>query len=128
MLADDYRAHKSENVFELCWSRGYILLIHGGRCTPVAQTPDTDLNEHVRRDYGRKECALMIEEMRQGQKVPKLTHEECLDIMWQVLSDPALHQRAAAGYRKVGQSVDLYGAEGPRDLSRGGNVLERVDD
>ena len=50
LLADDYSAHKSENVWQFCWSRGYILLIHGGGNTPVAQTPDTDLNEHVRRE------------------------------------------------------------------------------
>ena len=50
LLADDYAAHATENVEALCWSRGYILLIHGGGATPVSQTPDTDLNEHVRRD------------------------------------------------------------------------------
>ena len=49
LLADDYSAHKTENVWALCWSRGYVPLIHGGGCTPVSQTPDTDLNEHVRR-------------------------------------------------------------------------------
>ena len=49
MLGDDYGPHKTDNVFELCWSRGYIMGTHGGGTTPVAQTPDTDLNEHVRR-------------------------------------------------------------------------------
>ena len=111
LLADDFSAHKTENVFQLCWSRGYVLLIHGGGCTPVGQTPDTDLNEHVRRDYGNKEGAIIMEKMRHGQAVPRLTHEECLEIMLQVLSDPALHQRAAAGYKKVGESVDLHGRE-----------------
>ena len=49
IFADDYRAHKTENVWALCWSRGYVLIVHGGGATPVAQTPDTDLNEEVRR-------------------------------------------------------------------------------
>ena len=53
----------------------------------------------------------MMEKMRHGQAVPKLTHEECWDIMWLVLSDPALHVRASQGYKKVGQSVDLHGKE-----------------
>ncbi len=79
--------------------------------TPFAQTPDTDLNEHVRRDYGKKECRLLLEKMRDGQVVPKLNHEECMEMMLEVLKDPALHKRASEGYKKVGQSIDLYGAE-----------------
>ena len=52
IFADDFAAHKTANVFSLCWSRGYVLIVHGGGATPVAQTPDTDLNEEVRRLYG----------------------------------------------------------------------------
>ena len=114
LLADDYSAHKSENVWALCWSRGYIILIHGGGVTPVAQTPDTDLNEHVRRSYGNKESRLLIEKMRCGQTVPKATHEECMSLMFDVLNDSELHKRASDGYKKVGQSIDLYGAEDHR--------------
>ena len=51
ILADDYSAHKTEHVFHFCWSRGYVLVCLGGGRTPVLQTPDTDLNEHVRRAY-----------------------------------------------------------------------------
>jgi len=50
-LCDDFAAHKTDAVFNLCWSRGYVRIVHGGGTTPVAQTPDTDLNEHVRRLY-----------------------------------------------------------------------------
>ena len=32
-------------------------------------------------------------------------------MMFEVLSNPALHVRAADGYKKVGQSIDLYGKE-----------------
>ena len=67
IFADWYSAHRSENVFELCWSRGYVLILHGGGATPVAQTPDTDWNEEVRRLYGNKESAVLMENMRQGQ-------------------------------------------------------------
>ena len=79
--------------------------------TPVAQTPDTDLNEHTRREYGKKESRLLLEKMRGGQPVPKLTHEECMEMMFEVLKDPALHMAASEGYKKVGQSIDLYGKE-----------------
>jgi hypothetical protein len=110
-MCDDYSAHKTKNVWNLCWSRGYIRVVHGGGVTPVAQTPDTDMNEHVRRDYGNREARLLLEKMRNGQVVPKLTHEECMLIMLEVLSDPAVHVRASKGYKFVGQSIDLHGGE-----------------
>ena len=98
-------------MWNLCWSRGYIRIVHGGGTTPVGQTVDTDLNEHVRREYGKKEAHLLLEKMRSGRVVPKLTHEECMLLMLEVLSDPALHKQASEGYKKVGQSIELYGRE-----------------
>ena len=57
VLADDCTSHRGDNVFEFCWSRGYVYLLHGAGSTPVGQTVDTDLNEHVRKEYGQKEQA-----------------------------------------------------------------------
>lgn len=111
IMADDFSAHKTDNVWSLCWSRGYILLIFGGGCTPVGQTCDTDLNQHVRKRYGALEANLLIEKMRGGDVVPKLSHEECMSLMLQVLSDPQLHKDAAFGYKRVGQSVEIDGGE-----------------
>ena len=111
LLLDDFGPHKTDNVWALCWSRGYIRVVHGGGATPVGQTPDTDLNEHVRRSYGDKECRLLVEKMRGGQVVPRLAHEECLLLMLEVMSDPELHKQASEGYKKVGQSIDLHGKE-----------------
>ena len=55
-FADDYSAHKTENVWQLCGERGYVLIVHGGGTIVVAQTQYTDLNEEeVRRRYGNKE-------------------------------------------------------------------------
>ena len=79
--------------------------------TPVAHTPDIDLNEHVRRNYGNKESRLLIEKMRCGQKVPKATREECMNLMFEVLNDPELHKRASQGFKRVGQSIELHGRE-----------------
>ena len=111
ILADDFSAHKTTNVWNLCWSCGYVLLIHGGGCTPVGQTVDTDLNQHVRRLYGAKEAQLLLELMRSGATVPSLTQEQCMLLMYEVLSDPQLHMNAAKGYKKVGQSIELHGKE-----------------
>ena len=95
----------------LNWAHGYIFILHGGGSTPVSQTVDTDLNEFVRKEYGEKEARVLIEQMRCGQNVPCLTHEDCMLLMFETLSNPALHERAAAGYKSVGQSIELWGKE-----------------
>ena len=51
------------------------MIIHAGGATPVVQTCDTDLNEHVRREYTKLETKLLIDKMRDGDVVPKATHE-----------------------------------------------------
>ena len=83
-LADDFSAHKTINVRRLCWSRGYVIVIHGGGATPVVQTPDTDLNEHVRKAYGEREGLMLLEKMRDGDVVLKMSPEECCDVMLEV--------------------------------------------
>ena len=65
-MADDFGPHKTDNVFRSCWQRGYVEMTHGGGQTPVTQTPDTDLNQHVRREYTAKASAYIIEQMRKG--------------------------------------------------------------
>ena len=110
-MADDYSAHLSPQVFALCWSRRYVFIPHGGGVTPVAQTPDTDLNQHVKREYTDRETGELLHQMREGIVVPQLRQEECLDIMVDVLSNMALHLHAAKGYLKTGLTVDLDGLQ-----------------
>ena len=79
--ADDFSAHLSPQVFHLCWSRGYVFMAHGGGVTPVAQTPDTDLNQHVKREYMACETAELLAQMRDGISVPRCRPEQCIDMM-----------------------------------------------
>ena len=110
-LADDYSAHKTCNVFRLCWTKKKVHITHGGGATPVTQTCDTDLNQHVRKDYVTCESAELLAQMRSGAKVPKLKAERCIDIMVRVLSQWRLHANAADGYKKTGANVALDGSE-----------------
>ena len=86
-MCDDYKCHKGATVWNLCWQRGYIRVVHGGGTTPTGQVPDTDLNEFVRAAYSSLESQLLLEKMRCGQRVPTLTHEECMALLLNVLSD-----------------------------------------
>ena len=95
MRADDFSAHLNDAVFNLCWSRGYVFIPHGGGVTPVVQGPDTDLNQHVRRRYTAREAAEFIQQMRDGIHVPRRSEEESIAIMVGVLDDEQLHLVAA---------------------------------
>lgn len=110
-LADDLASHKTEAVFRLCFSRGYILVIHGGGATPVTQTVDTDCNQHLRRGYTATEVAEFIRQMQLGTVVPKTTPEDCIDMMAAVAANLAIHVAAADGYKKTGATVELHGDE-----------------
>ena len=123
MQADDFSAHKTPNVSRLAWTRGYVLLIAGGGQTPVTQTCDTDLNQHVRREYTAKESVLILELMRQGMAVPCLDYIACIDIMVDVLSNVQLHLNAAEGYKRTGATVALDGTEDAKIVREAGKFF-----
>ena len=90
-MADDFSAHLSPQVFRLCWSRGYVFIPHGGGVTPVVQTPDTDLNQHVKRDYTSAETVELMRQMREGVCVPRCKPEVCIETAVVVLISMEMH-------------------------------------
>ena len=60
MLADDFKAHLTNAVFRLCWTKGYVFIPLGGGVTGTVQTVDLDLNQHARRMYCAEEAAELI--------------------------------------------------------------------
>ena len=112
IMADDYSAHKSENVWRLCWQRGYVLILHGGGSTPVAQTPDTDMNQHVKKHYVDREVLELIQQFRNSAvAVPRIKEMTAIDMMTDLLSNRELHLKAAEGYKKTGATVAFDGTE-----------------
>ena len=87
------------------------MIVHGGGATPVAQPVDTDLNQHVKRHYMALETARLLQKMQDGALVPKLSHDECIDLMVRVLEDMGLHEAAALGFKNTGIRVASYGSE-----------------
>ena len=100
-MADDFSAHLSPSVFRLCWSRRYVFIPRGGGVTHVVQTPDTDLNQHVKREYTNKETGALLRQIRDGIVVQQLRQDECIDIMVDVLSNMELHLDAAKCYLRT---------------------------
>ena len=111
MLADDHGPHLAPHVKKMCWSRGYVFIAHGGGVTPIHQTVDTHLNQHVKREYMKREGAELLRQMRMGQCVPQLRDTEAIDVMVEVLSGLALHLAAADGYWETGFKANIWDAE-----------------
>ena len=109
IMADDFSAHLSLAVFNWCWWRRNVFIPHGGGVKLVPQTPDTDLNQHVKREYTDRETGDLLRQMRDGIVVPHLRQEECIDIMVDVLSNMELHLNAANGYLRTSMTVDASG-------------------
>ena len=110
----------------LCWGRGYVVIIHPGGATPVTQTPDTDLNQHVRRIYCALEAKELIACFKSGQSVAQLQPEEMVDIMVDVLYRPELHLQAADGYIKTAVAVDIDGFEDHKIVREAGDYWHKL--
>ena len=61
--ADDFSAHKTENVKALAFERGYIWMFFGGGVTPSFQPCDLEVCQPVRRRYGELETLRQIENL-----------------------------------------------------------------
>ena len=111
LMADDHSPHRADAVRRLAWQRGWVMIVHGGGTTPVAQPVDTDLNQHVKRLYMALETAALVQMMNDGTRVPQLTRTACIDLMVQVLQDMKVHTDAAKGFIKTGIRAPLDGSK-----------------
>ena len=88
----------------------------------MTQTPDTDLNQHGRREY--TESAYIIEQMRKGVSVPKDPPTKGMGMMSQVWRNMSLDLHAADGYKKNGATVKLDGTEDHLIVRESGELSE----
>ena len=112
MFLDAYAPGLTDNIQRLCWTRGYILVTHGGGASMVCQTNDTDLHKWIRKRFIELQTALMINKAREtGGGMVDLTRKENIDIMIEVMSDVNLHLQACKGYKYTGTTVSFDGTE-----------------
>ena len=71
-MVGDHTPHVGPHVVRLCWNRGYVLIPHGDRVTPLVQTVDTNRNQAVKARYQALEVAALVRLMRDGVAVPHL--------------------------------------------------------
>ena len=112
MLLDAYAPGLTNNVQRLCWSKGYIVVTHGGGASMICQTNDVGLHKDVRSDFIELQTAKLLEHARtRGGGLVDLTPEENITLMTEVMSNKDLHLKAAKSYKRIGTTNALDGAE-----------------
>ena len=112
LLLDAYAAHLSDRVRACAWHKGYVVITHGGGASAVAQTNDTDLHAHVKRQYLELEMADAAEQMRlQPRGVPCPRRDDVIGWVSCIWGNPHMHLQACRGFVKVGMSNALDGSE-----------------
>ena len=112
LMCDAYKAHLDESIKKLAWSRGYIVIYQGGGTTGVGQVNDTDLHEHLSRNYMDLEQQSVIDQcILDDSACPDRTREDCIRDFCTVYNNPDLHAFAARGFKRRGLSINLDGTE-----------------
>jgi hypothetical protein len=110
LMCDAYKAHLDASIKRLAWSRGYVVVYQGGGCTAVGQVNDTDLHEHLSRQYQNVEMQGAIDESALV-SCPHRTREVCAGDFCTVWWQEDMHALAASGFKKRGLTNALDGSE-----------------
>ena len=85
---DAYALGLTDNVQRLCWTRGYIVVTHGGGASMILQTNDTLHHKEVRSSFIDKQGQRMIRKARNaGGGMVDLAAEENIELMIEVMGD-----------------------------------------
>lgn len=109
---DIYAGHLSRRIWDLCWSRMYILLYHGGGCTGLTQPNDLWL--HLALEKGMEDMeasAFLRHQLLRPDRVPSLSRQEVLDNACQVWLHGIDHSRSIRWTQRAGMSIALDGSE-----------------
>ena len=112
LYMDAYRSHLGAQMFDLCWSRGYVLLYHYGCTTGIAQVNDTDLHAELERIYVELETFGFQEKQAIDPSDISRTRQEVMDDIaetWRQCD----HTQGVEGHKRTGLSVSLTGDEDP---------------
>ncbi len=112
LTADDYKGHKDPRIFELCWERGYLLILIGGGITGAVQTCDTHLHLPLSTKYQHAEMAFLAEMMDLNPAgLPLMSRCDCTRELCAIYGNPALHAKVArAGTRDNMFTLPLDGS------------------
>jgi hypothetical protein len=111
LYLDLYAGHLSRRIWDLCWSRLYVLLYHGGGCTGLTQWNDVWLHWLLEQRLLDVEQVHFTSEMLiRPDKVPSMDRQAYIDnaaAVWESLP----HERSLEWSKRTGVSIALDGSE-----------------
>ena len=107
LYLDAYKAHMADEVKELAWERGYVLCFHWGCTTGICQVNDTDLHQHVEREYQYWESKSFADQQLLDAGNISRTRQQVLDDVVKTWAGVS-HEIAAQGHLRVGLSNSLH--------------------
>ena len=106
LYLDAYKAHMAAEVKELAWERGYVLCFHWGCTTGICQVNDTDLHQHVEREYQFWESKSFTDQQLLDAGNITRSRQQVLDDVVKTWAG-VKHEDAAQGHFRVGLSNAL---------------------
>ena len=98
ILADFYGPHADDTVFDLCWSRQYVILLIGGGITGILQVPDTHLHQPLSARYTELEMLDLVEQQRaRPHGCPTRSRESCCRDLVAAWRHRPLHEAGKRG-------------------------------
>ena len=110
LFMDVAKSHIDESVALFAWTRGYVVLLHYGCTTAVAQVNDTDLHGAFENEYVEREQEAFNQKQRFDPGNISRSRQEVVDDVcstWVTLN----HEQGVWGHKRTGLSVSLTGAE-----------------
>ena len=99
IMADFYGPHADTTVFDLCWSRQYVLILIGGGVTGVMQVMDTHLHYSLSQRYTEIEMLDLLEQERANPTgCPSRSRESCCRDLLAAWRHPPLHEMGRRGW------------------------------
>lgn len=110
LMLDVARSHLDEEIAAFAETRGYIVLLHYGCTTGIAQVNDTDLHAELSRVYLHLEAMRFV---RQQQMDPGNISRTPQDVLWDISAAwrAVDHSQGLRGHWRVGMANALDGSE-----------------
>ena len=127
IMADFYGPHADTTVFDLCWSRQYVLILIGGGVTGILQVMDTHLHYSLSQRYTELEMLDLLEQERvRPHGCPTRSRESCCRDLLAAWRHAPLHEMGRRGWYDNCLANALDGSEDHRGRGTAGDLWHQM--
>ena len=127
IMADFYGPHADTAVFDLCWSRQYVLILVGGGVTGILQVMDTHLHHCLSQRYTELEMLDLLEQERvRPRGCPTRSRESCCRDLLAAWRHAPLHEMGRRGWYDNCLATALDGSQDHMGRGAAGELWHRM--